>query len=95
MKKIILLLPVFLLLCSCGTDQKTINAMADEMCTAMKDVDQNDQQSLLKAANSLIEISSKEELYKDVTISELESAMKKKCPAGWDNYLLLSEMGSE
>ena len=69
--------------------------MADDMCSAMEHVDANDQQSLLDAANRLLEISAKEDLYKDVTLNELENSMKEKCPKGWDNYILLSKMGSE
>ena len=95
MKNLLIIAIVLIVTFSCGTDQKIVDSMADEMCSAMENVNIDNPKSILDAATALLEIQAKEDLYKEVTLDELENSMKKKCPSGWDNYLLLSDMSTE
>lgn len=62
------------------------NEMADEMCIVMERYHENDQASMLAAAHEMMELTTKKEEYKKVTLPQLKRAMMKKCPDGWKKY---------
>ena len=70
-----------LIFSSCGADQATVDAMADDMCKIMEKYNPEDPMSALDIITPMTELSSKEG-YGSVTEAQLKSAMESKCPEG-------------
>ena len=83
MKKLLFvaLFGLALIFSSCGADQATVDAMADDMCKIMEKYDPEDISSMMDVASEMMDLSSKEG-YGSVSQSQLEKAMKENCPEG-------------
>ncbi|MBX9851795.1 MAG: hypothetical protein K2X86_08560 [Cytophagaceae bacterium] len=68
-------------LTSCGADQKIVDQMANELCTAMNKYDEKDPMTMLSAAEDMMKIADNK-TYESVTESQLKDAMTKMCPDG-------------
>ncbi len=79
-----------LIFASCGASDETVNACADDMCKAMENYDPEDPMSGLDLLTAMSDILETEE-YEDVTESQLYSAMKEKCPEGYEKLKELTD----
>ncbi len=90
-----LMLATALIFSSCGADQKTVDACADDMCSAIEKLDiENDPMSALGFLDEMTKIMDKEG-YDGVTESQLYSAMEKKCPEGYKKFKELVDAGDK
>jgi hypothetical protein len=80
-----------LIFSSCGADQATVDAMADDMCKIMEKYNPEDPMTALDIITPMTELTEKEG-YGSVTQAQLEKAMEEKCPEGLKK---MKEMGGE
>ncbi len=80
-----------LLFSSCGADQATVDAMADDMCNIMEKYNPEDISSMMDVATEMMELSSKEG-YGSVSEAQMKSAMEAKCPEGYKKFEEMSKM---
>ncbi len=74
-----------LIFSSCGADQATVDAMADDMCKIMEKYNPEDPMSALDILTPITELGDKEG-YGSVSQAQLEKAMEEKCPEGFKKY---------
>lgn len=72
---------------SCGADQATVDAFANDMCATMEKYNPDDLNSMMEVAGEMMEIATK---YSDVSDAQVKEAMEAKCPEG---YKKMMEMG--
>jgi hypothetical protein len=70
-----------LIFSSCGADQATVDACADDMCKIMEKYNPEDPMSALDIIGPMTELMEKDG-YSGVTEPQLKKAMGEKCPEG-------------
>ncbi len=81
---------------SCNDNNRTLqaNSMADELCKTMAIMNLDDTATFQPVYEGIVKILENEN-YKEVTVVELDSAMKEKCPDGLKMYKTLVKIGEE
>jgi hypothetical protein len=77
---------------SCSADQKTVDAMADDMCKMMEKYNPDDITTILNITTEMIDLKNKEG-YDKVSETQLMDAMKTKCPDGEKKLQSIIDMG--
>ncbi len=90
----IALFAVAVLFTSCGADQKTVDAMTNDMCTIMEKYNPDDVTTLLTVSTDMMNLKDKAG-YDKVSESQLMDAMKKKCPEGAKKMQSILDMGKQ
>lgn len=101
MKKLIALLPVFLLTISYTSNAnipglskeeaplEVVERMSNDLCEAMKLYDPKDPNSISQSTKALETISGKDVDYEKVTEDQIKAVMQQKCPEGYKKLMQL------
>jgi PBP1b-binding outer membrane lipoprotein LpoB len=81
-----------LIFSSCGADQATVDAMADDMCKIMEKYNPEDPMTMLDISSEMLDLQSKDG-YGSVTETQMMDAMKEKCPEGAEKMQSILDMG--